>query len=714
MMEGRPIWDRGSSPGLYLRSSIATSSAGMVELNCACTGPFELRLDGQLVACRRGGALTERPLLHRIPLQLRGPGRHTLIVRAANHPAVAVPWFACSAPAVSPTAGDGTWIVRALPQPREDPGVDEFHDAGEDPPDCDAAGAGDGWEPAVEVDAAIPATVREPGGIMEEPLQAVAVAAAGEWSGDSPEPERLQALADCKCVHPQGLLSGRVARTIIRTAPFKSVVVQLDLGRIAIGCPEVRLETEESGGIVDLYFGYVRGRTHAQVRYIARAGRQGWRALREQAGRYLTVRLSGFAENCHLESVSVVTRSDPGPETTATVEQDGMVATHPVGRETLDSVRQEIYSLQLPPRPYDWLAMLTAFVTDFYLTGNTATARTVLRTAAGREANRDPQSSWGAFPLFVEAYHLLSGDGETVSGLLSDLLPPAAAVPLDPGGEVPTARAALAAASAAAAGRVCRGLGHTGAAADCQAEARRLRDLVQGRWREPEGLFPETSAEAARFSQWSNALVLYGSLARADQRERIAAAIGDPSLSPVGGLVQAWFLCEGLWRAGAEQRALEYAGMHWERMAARPGETWADRALRPSAPYEPGPEYLAGAHLLGVEPLRPGFAVARIRPPRSAATRASGSVPTPAGDIAVSWSREADSFAVETGLPASIEGRLVLHRGGRKMPTILVNRVTVWRNEKMYPNPFVQRIVADGEDIVLALTQGGRSRVEVV
>ena len=64
--------------------------------------------------------------------------------------------------------------------------------------------------------------------------------------------------------------------------------------------------------------------------------------------------------------------------------------------------------------------------------------------------------------------------------------------------------------------------------------------------------------------------------------------------------------------------------------------------------------------------------------------------------------------------PPDIEGRLVLHRGGRKMPTILVNRVTVWRNEKMYPNPFVQRIVADGEDIVLALTQGGRSRVEVV
>ena len=714
MMEGRPIWDRGSSPGLYLRISIATSSAGKVELHCACTGPFELRLDGQPIARRRGGALTERPLIHRIPLQLRGPGRHTLTVRAANRPAVAAPWFACSAAGVSPTAGGGAWTVRAVPQAPEDLGVDEFHDAREDPGDGDAADSGNGWEPAVEVEAAIPPSVREPGGIVEESREAVAIAAAGEWSGGSPEPERLQALADCKCVHPQGLLSGRVARTVIRTAPCKSVVIQLDFGRILTGCPEVRLETEESGGVVDLYFGYVGGGTHAQVRYIARAGRQGWRALREQAGRYLTVRLSGFAENCRLESVSVVTRSDPGPGTTATVEQDGMVAPHPVGRDTLDSVRQEIYSLQLPPRPYDWLAMLAAFVTDFYVTGNTATARTVLRTAAGREASRCPQSSRAAFPLFVEAYHLLSGDGETVSGLLPDLLSPAPAVPPDPGGEVPTAQAALAAAGAAAAGRVCRGLGHTGAAADWQAEARRLRDLVQGRWSEPEGLFPETTAEAARFSQWSNALVLYGSLARVDQRERIAAAIGNPSLSPVGGLIQAWFLCEGLWRAGAEQRALEHAGMHWERMAARPGETWADRALRPSGPYEPGPEYLAGAHLLGVEPLRPGFAVARIRPPRSVATRASGSVPTPAGDIAVSWSREADSFDVETELPADVEGRLVLHRGGRKMPTILVNRVTVWRNEKMYPNPFVQRIVADGEDIVLALTQGGRSRVEVV
>ena len=713
-MEGRPIWDRENSLVLYLRSSIATSAAGKVELNCACTGPFELRLDGQLVACRRGGALTERPLLNRIPLQLRSAGRHTLTVRAANLPAVAVPWFACSAAAISPTAGDGAWTVRAVPQAPEDLGVEEFHDAREDPLDCDAAAAGDGWEPAVEAAAAIPPPVREPGGILEEPLEAVALAAAGEWSAGSLEPERLQALADCKCVHPQGLLSGRVTRTIIRTAPCKSVVVQLDLGRIVTGCPEVRLETEESGGIVDLYFGYVRGATHAQVRYIARTGRQGWRALREQAGRYLTVRLSRFAENCHLESVSVVTRRAPGPERTATVEQDGMVVPHPVGRRTLDSVRQEIYSLQLPPRPYDWLAMLTAFVTDFHLTGNTATARTVLGTAAGREGNRGPKSSRAGFPLFVEAYHLFSGEGETVRARLSDLLPPAGESPSGPGAEVPTAEAALAAASAAAAWRVCRRLGKTGAAAVCREEARRWRELVQGRWREPEGLFSETTAEAARFSQWSNALVLYGSLARVDQKERIAAAIGDPSLSPVTGLKQAWFLCEGLWRAGAEQQALEYAGMHWERMAARPGETWADRALRPSAPYEPGPEYMAGARLLGVEPLRPGFAVARIRPPRSVATRASGSVPTPAGDIAVSWNREADGFAVETELPTSVEGRLVLHRGGRKMPTILVNRVTVWRNEKMYPNPFVQRIVADGEDIVLALTRGGRSRIEVV
>ena len=161
----------------------------------------------------------------------------------------------------------------------------------------------------------------------------------------------------------------------------------------------MRLEAEASGGIVDLFFGYVPGRTHAQVRYVARAGRQGWRALQEQAGRYLTVRLSRFGENCHLEKVSVVTRRDPGPGATAAMEQDGMAAPHLVGRRTLESVRQEIYCLRLPPRPYDWLAMLTAFATDFYLTGNTATARTVLRTAAGRQDNGDLHSDWTGFPL---------------------------------------------------------------------------------------------------------------------------------------------------------------------------------------------------------------------------------------------------------------------------------------------------------------------------
>ena len=708
-MEGRPIWDRDNSCGLYLRTSIATSAAGKVELNCACTGPFELRLNGEPIARRRGGALTERPLLHRIPLQFRGPGRHTLTVRASNLPPVAVPWFACSGSPVSPTAGDGTWIVRAVPQPPEGPGVEEFRDAREDPQDCDA---GDGWEPAVEADAAIPGRARDPGGILEEPREPVAVAAAGEWSGESPEPERLQPLGDCKCVHPQGLLSGEVARTIIRTAPYKSVVIQLDFGRILTGCPEVRLETGESGGIVDLYFGYSPGRTHAQVRYIARAGRQGWRALREQAGRYLTVRLSRFAENCHLESVSLATRRTPGPEAVSAVEQDGIAVPKLVGRGTLEPVRQEIYSLHLPPRPYDWLAMLTAFATDFYLTGNTATARMVLRTA-GRGPKSGPHPGCPGFPLFVEAYHLFSGDGSTVSAILSDMLPPAGASS-DSCGELPTSEAALAAASAAAAERVCLRLDNSGAAAICRAESSRLRDLVQSRWREEAGLFSERATEGGQFSQWANAVALYGSLATPDQEARIEAAIGGPSLSRVAGLVQSWFLCEGLWRAGAERRALEHARMHWERMGARPGETWADRALRPSTPYEPGPEYMVSAHLLGVQPLEPGFAVARIRPPRDVATHASGSVPTPAGVISASWQRGAEGMALEAGLPASIECRLVLHRGGRKMPTIRVNGITVWRNEKMYPNPFVQRMDAEEEDIVVTLTQGGRFRVELV
>ena len=710
-MEGRPIWDRDNSCGLYLRTSIAASAAGEVELNCACTGPFELCLDGQLVASRRGGALTERPLLHRIPLQLRGPG-HTLTVRAANYPAVPVPWFACSAAGVSPTAGDGTWTVRAVFYPMEAPGVEEFHDARADLEDGDADGTGNGWEPAVEADAAIPGGVREPGETLEESREAVAVAAAGEWSGESPEPERLQPLADCKCVHPQGLLSGGMARTIIRTAPYKSVVIQLDFGRILTGCPEVRLETGESGGIVDLHFGYSPGRTQAQVRYVARAGRQGWRALREQAGRYLTVRLSRFAENCHLESVSLVTRRTPGPEAVSAVEQDGIAVPRLVGRRTLESVRQEIYSLHLPPRPYDWLAMLTAFATDFYLTGNTATARMVLRTA-GRGTNSDPHPGCPGFPLFVEAYHLFSGDGPTVSAILSDMLPPAGASS-DSCGELPTSEAALAAASAAAAERVCIRLDNFGAAAIWRAELSRLRDLVQSRWREEAGLFSETAAEGGQFSQWANAVALYGSLATSDQEARIEAAIGGPSLSRVAGLVQSWFLCEGLWRVGAERRALEHARMHWERMGARPGETWADRALPPSTPYEPGPEYMVSAHLLGVQPLKPGFAVARIRPPRDVATHASGSVPTPAGVISASWQREDEGMALEAGLPGSIECRLVLHRGGRKMPTIRVNGITVWRNEKMYPNPFVQRMDAEEEDIAVTLTQGGRFRVELV
>jgi alpha-L-rhamnosidase len=70
-----------------------------------------------------------------------------------------------------------------------------------------------------------------------------------------------------------------------------------------------------------------------------------------------------------------------------------------------------------------------------------------------------------------------------------------------------------------------------------------------------------------------------------------------------------------------------------------------------------------GETLLGLSLLPPtsdGAVRISISPPHSGLTRAAGSMPTPAGPVALSWSRSASTFSLQLTVPANAAATIAL------------------------------------------------------
>ena len=719
-MKGHPIWDSGRSSEVYLLKRLAVDVTSEIELFCRSSSPFAFSLDDTILFSGPGPTLglpVPLRVTHTLPR-----GVHTLEVRAVNLPAIANPWFHCTVTGEhTAIATDNCWLVAAGASTAIDceAPYEELHRADRDPRHL---GSQIEWSPATEV-ASAGEEPPEPCTIAETAVRAHRVSGFGELGPGRGSHARPGSFAAGKCVHPDGLLAGSRARTLVTTGESSAVVIQLDFGRIVTGYPQLRLQTAGAGGAVDLCFSHdLQPAVDARsVRYIARLGRQSWRGLRQQSGRYALVKLSGFVGDCYLEAIELVTRGvaltavSGSPEATAAIPD-----MRAVGVRTLDAVRQEIYYLSQPPHSPDCLAALTALLNDCYLTGNTRTTGTLLRSCCSPGEGIEPAEST-ALPLVADAYCLYSGDLDTGRAVLPAMMEIVAALrkldehhePVDASASQ-TAEVAIAASAAAAAERVCRYLGETESADRCRAEKRRLKALARRAWRASAGLFADRLTDQdATFSQWTNGLALRAGLADEHMAGQITAEMRGAHVAVVESLLQAFFVGDGLWRAGAEARCLDNINMHWGRLHDREGDTWADKATRSRGPYEPGPEYLIGACMLGLRPLAPGFAVAEIRPPRRLPGASTGTLATPFGNLGASWQRTDPGIRITAETPAGMNVRCVCHRNADKRPTITLNGQTVWRNEKIHPNPFVQQVDLEEDSVVLVLSRQGSYTVTV-
>jgi hypothetical protein len=225
--------------------------------------------------------------------------------------------------------------------------------------------------------------------------------------------------------------------------------------------------------------------------------------------------------------------------------------------------------------------------------------------------------------------------------------------------------------------RMAEALGRPDEATAFDAQYARLKAVVPSiYWNADRGVYSDALIDGKRSEHTSehvNFLMMMFDLATPEQHASIRRAIGEPDVSI--GQVEPSFIwaLEGLFKTGHADWAIDIIRRRYQRLA-RQGLTtiaelwnllgerytgkWRSRDTR-SAVQGSGvtAAYLLSRFVLGVHPLRPGFAQVLISPSIGNLKWAKGAWPSPHGPIAVEWRRDApDRFQMRVRLPETVEG----------------------------------------------------------
>ncbi len=169
-------------------------------------------------------------------------------------------------------------------------------------------------------------------------------------------------------------------------------------------------------------------------------------------------------------------------------------------------------------------------------------------------------------------------------------------------------------------------------------------------------------------SQQTNTVVYLCDCATEERRRIIVNYIdkAPPDFVKYGSPFAMSFALEALAKAGRYEAMLgmirEWWGMMlrygattcWETF---PGWLGRDRITRSWChAWGTGPLYVMSQYILGVRPLEPGFKKVLIEPHHCDLSWARGRVPTPYGEVEVSWDREENEYRLRVKLPMKVSG----------------------------------------------------------
>jgi hypothetical protein len=247
-------------------------------------------------------------------------------------------------------------------------------------------------------------------------------------------------------------------------------------------------------------------------------------------------------------------------------------------------------------------------------------------------------------------------------------------------------------------------LGRQGDAERWRQHAEKIRAAIQRQhWDEANGWFRDSVIEgrqARQVTELSNALTVLFGIASQSQAARVVEhlaawsklpAIPEPDVETSRRFATKledatkisrttplyfWHVIDAMVQAGGEADAWAYLSAQYRRLFEKPSpqflsETWPRNAQSVSVHASAsihgggaGVALLLSIHVLGVEPLEPGFARCRIEPRGGNLTWARGVFPSARGDIGVDWKRDGGRFHLDVTLPPDLECELVVPAPG--------------------------------------------------
>lgn len=197
--------------------------------------------------------------------------------------------------------------------------------------------------------------------------------------------------------------------------------------------------------------------------------------------------------------------------------------------------------------------------------------------------------------------------------------------------------------------------------------SRALRQFNSELFSNDKGLYRD-GVNTNHHSLHANLFPLAFGLVPEDRKEEVASWLARQDMRC--SVYAAQYLLEGLFENDHATRALDLitakGDRSWRHMldsgATVTWEAW-DVKYKPNLDWNhawgAAPANLLPRYVLGVEPLQPGWATARIRPTPGNLIFARGRVPTPRGPISIDW-RLGDTFVLNLSLPPGIKGKLDL------------------------------------------------------
>ena len=172
---------------------------------------------------------------------------------------------------------------------------------------------------------------------------------------------------------------------------------------------------------------------------------------------------------------------------------------------------------------------------------------------------------------------------------------------------------------------------------------------------------------------------------------------------------------------GRDPEAVELVKRCWGRMAqVDPNFTtweWIGKQGNPDAPstslvhaWSAGASFVLSENVLGVRPMEAGFASYEIAPRPSGLKWAQGAIPSPRGDIGVSWQDSTNKFEMEINAPAGKGPVVKLPAKGENFK-VTINGETIYANGKKAANAKIAAVSLESNYFVIEFKEGGSYKI---